>query len=159
MVGGPLPRALVHGVFGGLAGSLAVTVDQALAGASLVAGALQLILASRRDLGPLTLGLVGATVAWGMPDRVLLDGVIGSLALFAAAEVRGARNGVGRPSHTGMATLAAASAIVASLFVAGPAPAVGSVVFGALLAVAALDRPSSREQRAKWYRVVPVDAG
>lgn len=138
---------------------MAVTVDQALVAASLVAGALQLILASRRDLGPLTLGLIGATVAWGLPDRVLLDGVLAALALFTASEVRGARNGVGRPSHTALATFAAGSAIVASLWVAGPAPAVGSAVFGSLLAIAALDRPSPRTARPKWYRVVPVDAG
>ncbi len=136
-----------------------MTVDLALAGASVFAGALQLILASRRDLGPLTLGLVGAAVAWGLPDHLFLDGVLASLGLYALAAIRGARNGVGRPAHTATALVAASVAIVAHLYVPGPAPAVGSAVFGALLALAALDRPSPRTARAKWYRVVPVDAG
>ncbi len=136
-----------------------MTVDHGLAAAAIVAGSLQLILASRRDLGPLTLGVLGATVAWGLPDRVLLDGALAGLGLFALAEVRGARNGVGRPAHTALAMFVACLAIVASLFVAGPAPAVGSVVFGALLALAGLDRAAPRSQRPKWYRVVPVDAG
>jgi hypothetical protein len=86
-----------------------------------------------------------------------LDAVLGALGLFALAEVRGAMNGVGRPSHTGLALFAAVAAIVASLFVAGPAPAVGSGVFGFLLAIAALDRPAPRTPRPMWYRVVPVE--
>lgn len=145
-----------------------MTPPEWIAAAALVVAALQLILASWRDLGPVTVGLIGATGALAVPVadpavRVhLAAATIAATGLASAAWVRGSRNGVGRPALTGAALLGAVAASACSWAIPGGplvALAVGSGTLGAVLGLAALDRAAPRTARPRWYRVVPVEPG
>lgn len=136
--------------------------------AALVAASVQLILASWRDLGAVTIGLIGAStvLAAGVDDPParmrLAVGIVAATALASGAWARGSRHGVGRPSLVGAALLGAVAAGACSWAIPGvpaAALAVGSGALGAVLGLAALDRAAPRGARPRWYRVVPVEPG
>lgn len=130
---------------------------------------LQLVLARWRDLGPMTVGFVGAAlVVLQIPpvdagERVRVVALLAlAVGLATLAWSRGAPRGVGRLALDAVVAFAAFVAGVVPA-VAGPAftPLAGGIVvplllIAALSLVLALERPGPRPVCVRVYRQVPI---
>jgi hypothetical protein len=154
----------------------ALTLAEWLALAAALWAVLQLAAASWRDLGPLTIGLLGASVMTAeqeairgdAPSKLLLALLVAGGLLAAVAWARGARHNVGRLALNGLSLLAAIAActlpwLLPSMWLGRPVPLVGVAAIPcglvALIATAAaLERPGNRYVRPRWYRRIRVEA-
>lgn len=140
-----------------------------VAGIALVWACLQVVLARWRDLGPMTVGFVGASavllqippVDAGERVRVVLLLAI-AVGAAALAWLRGSPRGVGRLALDGVVAFTAfvAAAVPAA---AGPpfAPYAAAILvplllIAALSLVLALERPGPRPVCVQVYRQVPI---
>ena len=135
---------------------------------ALVWAAVQFLVAARRDVGAMTVGLVGISVMMAaVPTSFLALTLLGSLLLAVLAWVRAGSNGVGRPAVNGVAILIAA--VCGSIrwwwpLIGGSVPvdravSVALVPCALVISVAgvlALERPGPRRSRPRWYRKVPI---
>lgn len=134
----------------------------ALAVLALAWAGLQLVLSKRRDLGPMTIGLVTAALIASTAEerRVVAGMALGAGVLAAVSWVCGARVGVGRLALDGL--VGVASLIVGLVpLVAGTEVPLGArlgplLVAAAMAAGMALERPGPRRSGPSWYRRVPV---
>ena len=137
---------------------------EAVAGGMILCAALQLVLASWRDLGPLTLAFGGAAVALSLrepsADVPLL--VLVGTGIAVLAWVRSVRHGVGRLAWDGFALC---GAVLASALPDLPGPlaarAPDAALFcglgiGIIAQIGALERKGDRRPRPWVKRRVPV---
>lgn len=146
-----------------------MTVDLPVWVAAAAAGlaGLQLVLATWRDLGPLTVTALGAAlVLVGVPDLDvgLLIGVAAVLA--AAGWARGGRRGVGRPGLSGAVAACAVVAWLAAEWLPRRLPldpagtrqvaAVALAVVGLVCAMVALERKRGGGPGVRWVGEIPI---
>lgn len=143
-------------------------VGQAVAAGAVLWALLQAILASWRDLAPVTIGIAGCALLLGPDALYHVGAVVLALVVSALAEARAARHGVGRPA---LVMLAVAGVTVGGLLpVWGPAllpdadpgrlRAVGlmpCMVAGAIGGVLALERPGIRPRPPRWVGRIPIE--
>ncbi|MBT3224082.1 MAG: hypothetical protein HN348_33860 [Proteobacteria bacterium] len=143
-----------------LVGSALITVFCAL---------MQLFAASRRDLGPMTIGLVSAVLVIARPPGAEVAALLVIAALVAAlAWARAAAHGVGRPALNGVAL---AVGMVAGLSPYWTLPmgweetniarvaVIPCLLIAAMGGILAAERPGPRPTRTRWYGRVPVGDG
>jgi hypothetical protein len=127
-------------------------------------------LASRRDLGSVTLGLAGCALLLIEPDSTLYvgTGLTLTAVISAAAWVRGSRHGVGRPGLNGLALGTVALAALTPLWLPALSPSLPMedlraallmpCLFAGLMGgVLALERPGPRHIRVHWIGRIPIE--
>jgi hypothetical protein len=136
---------------------------------ALVWAVLQLAVATRRDVGVVTIAALAGSVLIGSTSPVVHLGLVGiSATVAAAAWSRGARRGVGRPAVTGGGLAISVLTLVGHRLLSVLAPGAPVDVFAdvlmaplvltAVLGFAlALERPGPRRVTRRWRRTIEVE--